>query len=84
MMALGALHYLKQAKNRKVLVAAYDALDEAKSAIREGRLAVTIDQQPEVQGYLGIRYAFDMMQGRIPPPETMIDIRVVNKESLKP
>jgi ABC-type sugar transport system substrate-binding protein len=46
-------------------------------------LAVTIDQQPEVQGYLGIKYACEMMQGHTQPAETMADVRVVSKESLK-
>jgi ribose transport system substrate-binding protein len=83
MMALGAVHYLEQTKNQKVLVAAYDALDEAKKAIKEGKMAVTIDQQPAVQGYLGVKYACEMLQGRNVPPETMVDVHVVNGESLK-
>jgi len=82
MMALGAVHYLEQANNRRVLVAGFDALAEAKSAIKQGNLEVTIDQQPSTQGYLGVKYAIDMMHGRKPAPETMIDVRLVSKETL--
>ncbi|MCU0523706.1 MAG: sugar ABC transporter substrate-binding protein [Elainella sp. Prado103] len=57
MMALGALRYLKETDRQNILVAGFDALEEAKQAIRTGELAVSIDQQAAEQGYLGIHYA---------------------------
>jgi ribose transport system substrate-binding protein len=80
MMALGALHYLEESGNKGVLVAAFDALDEAKEAIRKGRLAATIDQQADQQGYLGIRYALDLLEGKKPLAETIVEVKVVSKK----
>jgi ribose transport system substrate-binding protein len=82
MMALGAIHSLEQMGKKGVLVAGYDALDEAKNAIKEGSLAVTIDQQPAVQGYTGVKWAFDMLQGKKPPAEKIVETKIVSKETL--
>ena len=82
MMALGALHYLKESGKSGVMVAAYDALDEAKDAIRKGKLTVTIDQQADEQGYLGVRYALDLLEGKKPPVETIVEVKVVGKKQL--
>ena len=45
MMALGTLQYLEESNTSDVMVAAYDALAEAKEAIRQDKLLATIDQQ---------------------------------------
>lgn len=63
MMALGAIHYLQENKIKGVLVAAYDGLDEARLAIRDGWLTVTVDQNPREQGYLGVKTAFAIFNG---------------------
>jgi len=83
MMALGAINYLKETNRTEVLVAAYDALEEAKQAIREGSLAVTIDQQAAYQGYLGVEYAVRTLNGENFPAETIIDVLVVTADTLE-
>jgi ribose transport system substrate-binding protein len=83
MMAFGALNHLQEAGRSDVLVASFDALAEAKQAIREGRLAVTIDQRAEQQGYLGIQYAVRALAGEQLPPETIFGVTVVDAASLK-
>jgi len=84
MMALGVLQYLKKTNRQGVLVAAYDALEEAKAAIQQGELAATIDQQAGQQGYLGVQYAVQMLAGESPPLETMIDVKLITQDSLSP
>jgi ribose transport system substrate-binding protein len=83
MMALGAINYLKETNRDDVLVASYDALDEAKQAIRAGWLAVTIDQQAAYQGYLGVEYAVRTLNGESFPPETIIDVLIVTADNLE-
>jgi ribose transport system substrate-binding protein len=83
MMALGTIKYLSDAKKTGVLVAAYDALDEAKAAIRDGKLVATIDQRAADQGYLGIQYAMRALKGEKLPPETLIDVQVVSAENVQ-
>ncbi|MBC9784962.1 sugar ABC transporter substrate-binding protein [Heliobacterium chlorum] len=83
MMALGAIQYLEKTEKKGVLVAGYDALDEAKKAIRAGKLAATIDQQADLQGYTGIEYAYKAIRGEKNPLETMIDVKVIHAGNLE-
>ena len=79
MMALGVIKYLQEVGRKNVLVAGYDALDEAKKSVREGYLNVTVDQQADLQGYLGIKMALQKIKGEPVPPETIIDVKLVYK-----
>jgi len=82
MMALGVVQYLQEAGRDDVLVAGYDALDEALAAIEAGTLAVTIDQQAALQGYRGVELAVKMLQGEDVPAEDLVDVRVVTADTL--
>lgn len=82
MMALGLIQYLQENKKKDVLVAAFDNLDDGKIALRDGTMAVTIDQQPDAQGYMGVKYAVELITGKSVPPETYIPVRVVTKKEL--
>ncbi|MDR3564157.1 MAG: sugar ABC transporter substrate-binding protein [Negativicutes bacterium] len=83
MMGLGAVKYLGESGRTGVRVAAFDALNEAKQAIREGKMAVTIDQQADVQGYMGIKYAVQAISGDKIPLETFVEVKVVDRGSLQ-
>lgn len=82
MMALGAAKYLAEIARPDVLVAGFDALPDAESALRSKALAVSIDQQAAQQGNLGVHYAARMIAGETVPAETMIDVLVVNANTL--
>ncbi len=84
MMALGAIRYLEEAARKDVLVAGYDALDEAKAAINAGKMAATIDQQAAQQGYMGVEYAVEALHGQMLPTVTLIDTRLVTREGTVP
>jgi ribose transport system substrate-binding protein len=83
MMAFGAVKYLQESGRRHVLVAGFDALDEANSAIRAGQLEVTVDQQAAEQGYIGIRTALQLLAGQTVPMELQVDAKLVTATSLK-
>lgn len=83
MMALGAIQYLQGAGKTHVQVAGFDALDEAVKAIREGKLQATVDQNAGQQGYLGVKYAVDMIQGKKPPLETFIGVNLITRDNLQ-
>jgi ribose transport system substrate-binding protein len=83
MMALGALKYLQEAGRQDVKVAAYDALEEARQAIRAGRLAVTVDQQAAEQGYQGVLLANRALKGDPMPELMLVDTRLVTAENVK-
>lgn len=82
MMALGALEYLKDAGLTSVSVAGYDALEQARTAIVDGRLMATVDQQADLQGYIGCVTAMRLLKGDPVEPLVMVDVRLVTKESL--
>ena len=83
MMALGALKYLEASGKSRVLVAGFDALEQARAAIRAGKLVASIDQQAAQQGYLGVQYAVRALAGEFLPAETLIDTALVTAETLK-
>jgi ribose transport system substrate-binding protein len=83
MMALGALKFIQESGRTGVKVAAYDALEEAREAVKAGRLAVTVDQQAAEQGYQGVVLAIRAIRGDAVPEVTLIDTRLVTAEGLK-
>jgi ribose transport system substrate-binding protein len=83
MMALGVVEYMKENNKSDVLIGGYDALEEAIAAIQEGTMKVTINQQADVQGYTGVQYAIDMINGKEVPMETLIDVEVIDNTSVE-
>ena len=83
MMAIGVMKYLQETGKAKVLVAGFDALEEAKTAIRVGQLSATVDQQAAQQGYLGVMAALQLLKGESPPLELEVEAQLVTAESLK-
>lgn len=82
MMAFGVIQYLKETAKPDVLVAAYDALDEAKEAIRDGTLQSTIDQQAALQAYTGVQFAIQALNGQKLPPQTLVDVKLINSQNV--
>lgn len=83
MMALGVIQYLEESERDDVLVAGYDALEEALEAIRAGTLQATIDQQAARQGYLGVEFAVRLLRGEEVPDMEMVDVLLVSAETLQ-
>lgn len=82
MMALGAIQYLEESNHEGILVAGFDALTEAKEAIANETLTVTIDQQASVQGYEGVKCAIDLVNKKSVELLQIIDVKVITKETL--
>lgn len=82
MMALGSIQFLDKAGKTDVLVAAYDALEEAKESLRAGKLQATIDQQAALQAYTGVQFALRALNGETVPSETIVDVKLVTPENV--
>ncbi|MES9888583.1 MAG: substrate-binding domain-containing protein [Candidatus Sedimenticola sp. 6PFRAG1] len=82
MMAFGVIDALKEAGKSSVMVASYDALDQAKQAIRDGTLQATVDQLPAEQGYVGIQYALKALKGETLPGVTLIDTLLITADNI--
>jgi len=82
MMALGAIKYLQSTGRNDVLVAGFDALEQAKSAIRAGKLVATVDQQAAEQGYQGILFAHRALAAEKLPKLMYIDTKILTIENI--
>lgn len=78
MMAIGAIKYLQENGLKHVKVAGFDALEDVKPALRAGHLTVTVDQQADLQGYLGVKTALSMLAGKTPDMEIRVETRLVS------
>jgi ribose transport system substrate-binding protein len=83
MMALGAIQYLDEIGREDVLVAGFDALLEAKQAIRDRKLVATVDQQAAKQGFLGVEYALKALHDQKLPEKTLVEAVVVTSAGLQ-
>lgn len=77
MMAIGAIKYLQESGKTRVRVAGYDALGEAITEIKAGKMVATVNQQAAEQGYQGIALASRLSQGSAVPLMTYIDTRLI-------
>lgn len=83
MMALGAIKYLQSTDRKDVLIAGYDALEQAKEAIKEGVMFATVDQQAAEQGYQGILFAHRALIGERLPAVILIDTKILTLENVQ-
>jgi ribose transport system substrate-binding protein len=83
MMAIGVIKYLQETRREKVLVASFDALDEAKNAIRHGQMAATIDQQAAQQGYMGVMTALKLLRNEPVSEKVEVQAKLINANNLK-
>ena len=64
-MALGTLQALEAAGlNGKVLIGAYDNIEEVRDAMRSGQIHATIEQHPELMGRFGVQLAWDVLRNK--------------------
>jgi ribose transport system substrate-binding protein len=83
MMAIGVIKYLQESGKNKVLVAGFDALEEAKLAIHQGKMAATIDQQAAEQGYQGVKTAIRLLNSDVVPEQVLVDAKLITADMLK-
>jgi ribose transport system substrate-binding protein len=78
LMALGAVEAIATAgRTGTITVVGFDALDEARQAIKKGTMAATVAQNPAKMGATGVAWAARILHGETPPPEVAIPIELV-------
>ena len=76
-MAMGAVQAVAQAgKEGKILISGQNAIDDAKKAVDNGQLALTLDSNNHGLGYTGLETAVKLINGEsvdevIPIPTTL-------------
>ncbi len=84
MMALGAIRAIEAAgKTGEIYVTSYDNLDAAQAAIIDGTMHATIEQNPALMGYYGVKFALEAIKGEEIPKEFMVPLKVVDLLALQ-
>ena len=79
-MALGAVEAISGA-NKDILVVGFDATDDAIAAIKEGKMAATIAQQPALIGSTAIENALILIGGESIPSAIPVEVTLITKDN---
>ena len=79
-MALGAVEAVSGA-GKDVIIVGFDATDDAIAAIKEGRMAATIAQQPDLIGSTAIENALKLIGGEAIPSSIPVEVTLITKEN---
>jgi ribose transport system substrate-binding protein len=81
-MALGAIEAIAAAgRTGKIRVLGFDAIDDARKAIADGRMDATVAQFPDEMGRSAVEAAVRAIKGETVPKETNVRIGLVTKEN---
>ena len=78
-MALGAQKALEDAGLNDVLVVGFDATDDAVASVKEGKMAATIAQQPDLIGSLGIETVDKIIKGETVESFIPVELQLITK-----
>ena len=73
-MALGAVRALDGAKRANVLVVGFDGTPDGLQAVKDGKIAAIVAQQPGMIGQLGVKAAKSVIEGQTVEAKIAIDI----------
>ncbi|PKF50461.1 ribose ABC transporter substrate-binding protein RbsB [Enterovibrio nigricans] len=77
-MALGALRAV-QASGKDVLIVGFDGTDDGIAAVKRGKMAATIAQQPELIGAMGVEIADKVLKGQAVEKSIPVPLKVVTQ-----
>jgi len=66
-----------------VMVVGFDATDDAVAAVKAGRMAATIAQQPALIGEKAVVNAVELMSGKSIPGSVPVEVTLITKENAK-
>ncbi len=83
LMALGAVEAIASAKKTgQIAVVGFDALSEARDAIRQGSMVATVAQSPAQMGAMAVENALKLLKGEQVKSEFVVPIKLVTKDNL--
>lgn len=77
-MALGALEAIG---DKGIVVVGFDATDDAKAAIKSGKMAATIAQQPDLMGGTAVETAAKLAKGETVEASIPVEVTLIKKEA---
>jgi ribose transport system substrate-binding protein len=81
-MVLGAIQAAEAAGRTGIIFVGFDAIDDALKAIKDGKLAATVQQQPAVMGQLGVQTAVDFLNGKTVEKFIPVPLKLITKENV--
>jgi ABC-type sugar transport system substrate-binding protein len=83
-MALGAVEAIAAAgKTGKIRVLGFDAIDDARKAIADGRMAATVAQFPREMGKVAVESAVKALRGETQPADIGVRIGLVTRDNAR-
>ncbi|MCG6506948.1 substrate-binding domain-containing protein, partial [Vibrio parahaemolyticus] len=77
-MALGALRAV-QASGKNVVIVGFDGTDDGIAAVKRGKLAATVAQQPDMIGALGVETADQMLKGEKVDEYIPVPLKIISE-----
>ncbi|MFB3786040.1 MAG: sugar ABC transporter substrate-binding protein [bacterium] len=83
MMALGAVEAIAAAGRKgQIAVVGFDAIDEARQAIRDGIMAGSVAQFPDEMGRVAVESAVKVLRGETIPENIPVKIELITKDNV--
>lgn len=79
-MALGAVRALDGAKRANVLVTGFDGTPDGLQAVKDGKIAAIVAQQPGMIGQLGVKTAKSVIDGQTVEAKIAVPLKLVTKD----
>ena len=79
-MALGAIEAIG---DKEIIVAGFDATDDAIEAVKEGTMAATVAQQPDLMGATAVETATKLMAGETVEKTLPVEVSLVTKDNVQ-
>lgn len=75
-MALGAVEAIG---SRDIIVVGFDATDDAQTAIKEGKMAATVAQKPDLMGATAVETALKILKGETVEKEIPVEVELITE-----
>lgn len=77
-MALGALRAIQAAGKKDLVLVGFDGTDDGVKAVKGGKMAATIAQQPEKIGEIGVQTAAKVLKGETVEAAIPVELKIIN------
>ncbi|TGE33755.1 ribose ABC transporter substrate-binding protein RbsB [Desulfosporosinus sp. Sb-LF] len=78
-MALGALSAIQAAGKSNILVVGFDATDDAVKAVKDGKMAATVAQKPDLIGKTALETALKVAKGEKVDASIPVELQLITK-----
>ena len=78
-MALGALRAIQAAGKKDLILVGFDGTDDGVKAVKGGKMAATIAQQPEKIGEIGVQTADKVLKGEKVEASIPVELKLINQ-----